>query len=152
MKLPAYAHALLKARRAGAHPPLVTVIYGNDWYAEPGTARLALKPGEALGRDWRCVAGLPVEFVNRSACLMFEEDDCEPLRVIGEIAIESAQIWMIEDGMRVSADTWAYMMRSHNGAACQWPAWWSEEIEKNHGQNRKRWISEAASYLARFAA
>ena len=52
MKLPAYAHSLLKVRRGGMHPPLVTVIYGNDWYAEPGTTRLALKPGEALARSY----------------------------------------------------------------------------------------------------
>ena len=52
MKLPAYAHSLLKVRRGGAHPPLVTVIYGNDWTADPGTTRLALKPGEALARSY----------------------------------------------------------------------------------------------------
>ena len=52
MKLPAYAHSLLKVRRGGMHPPLVTVIYGNDWYADPGTTRLALKPGEPLARSY----------------------------------------------------------------------------------------------------
>ena len=31
LKLPAYGKALLNARRLGEHPPVVHVIYGEEW-------------------------------------------------------------------------------------------------------------------------
>lgn len=150
MKLPAYGKRLLSARRGGLHPPEVTVVYGEDWDVPGAACRLAVKPGEALGLDWRCVAGLPVEFLNRSALALFEMDDGEPLRLIGEIARESAQIMVVEGAVRTFADDLAFLKRA--GKPPRWPAWWSEEIDKQHGQNRKRWIEEAAHYLARFCA
>ena len=148
MKLPAYAKTLLAARRAGSHPALVTVVYGEDWAVPGAECRLAVKPGEALGLDWRCVAGLPVELVNRSDVAMFEAQDGEPLRLAAEIARESAQVMVVEGGARVALDELAFAMRCVSGA--RWPAWWSEDVEKIHGQNRKRWIEEAAHYLSGF--
>src|SRR4051794_13037574 len=87
MKLPAYAKPLLAARRSGVHPASVTVIYGQDWHVAEGVTRLAVKPGEALGLDWYCVAGLPVRLVDRS-----QELPEELYFLIGEIASHAATL------------------------------------------------------------
>jgi hypothetical protein len=153
-KLPAYGNALLKARRAGMHPSVVTVVYGNDWNV-PGTSpRLAVQPGDALGRDWRCVAGLPVNFLNRdpSGRSVFDGAATEALQLVAELALDSAHIAIEEHGNRCQADVLAFLQRRWDGERMVWPAWWSEEIEKLHGRNRQRWISEAEAYLARLAA
>lgn len=151
MKLPAYGKQLLRSRRAGLHPAAVTVVYGEDWYVPKAEFRLAVKPGEALERDWTCVAGLPVEFINRSDDAMFVMKDGEGLRLVAEIAREAADVVIEEDGERMSAYALAFLKRGWTPRP-QWPAWWSEEIEKIHGQNYRRWLQETEAYLAQLAA
>lgn len=150
MKLPAYAKHLLRERRAGRHPSVVTVVYGEDWHVAGAEFRLAAKPGEAVGLDWACVAGLPVELVNRSDVAMLEANDAEPLRMVADIARDAAQIVIVEDAQRMLAHELAFLRRYFKAGT--WPAWWSEEIENIHGQNRRRWLEEAQTWLAQFAA
>lgn len=151
MKLPAYGKSLLQARRAGQHPPVVTVIYGLHWDSDGNVTKLAVKPGEALGRDWRCIAGLPIELEDR----FLDGEDTEQLRLAGEIAREAALVMMARGAAgRYPVHVHAFLSRRWNAAArlMEWPAWWSEEIEKLNGKNRKRWLEAAEAYLAKLAA
>jgi len=147
MKLPAYAKQLLRNRRAGMHPVSVTVTHGDDW-RDSGASRLAVRPGEALGRDWSCVAGLPVDLFSQSADLR----DAELLQLAGEIARHAATLTISAGGSHVLAHTWAFLCRHEERGRMHWPAWWSDEIERLNERNRQRWIAEAQSWLARFAA
>lgn len=153
-KRPAYANVLLDARRAGDHPSTVTVIYGNDWSVGPGVTRLAVKPGEALGLDWVCVAGLAVRVEIRTDDDIAEGRDCEALRLAAQIACETAAITIHEHGLEIELHVLANLCRALEGATGKfvWPSWWSEEIEKINGQNRKRWLDEATEQLARHCA
>lgn len=151
MKLPAYGKALLAARRSGHHPAVITVIYGEHWDVEADVVRVAVKPGEALGRDWRCVLGLPIEIEDRF--LNGEHD--EQLRLAGEIAHVGALVMMNGgSGGRYPVHVHAFLSRRWDKAArrMQWPHWWSEEIDQLNFRNRKLWLSEAEAYLAQLAA
>lgn len=152
MKLPAYAKPLLAERRLGRHPPSVLVIYGQDWSARPGSTRVAVKPREALGLKWHCVAGLLVELTDRALEGEDEPDadgNREFLYLAGEIAREAGQVNLLAPYAltpacplygpgRASASDYAALFRDEHA----WPAWWSEETENIHGQNRRRWLQE----------
>lgn len=149
MKRPAYAHALLAARRAGHHPDGVTVVYGGDWRVAAGVTRLAVKPGAALGLDWGCGAGLPVDIVDRRRGEDGGND--ELFRLAGEIARVAATVTIEADGWRCCAHEQAYLQRIL-ARPLAWPQWWSEEIDELNERNRRQWFREAEAYLAQFAA
>ena len=145
MKPPAYASPLLRLRRAGSHPASVVVVYGERWQLEDGVTRLAVKPGEALGLEWRCVAGLPVE-------IRAQGPDCDELwRLAGEVACEAAAVTIVQaDGARECADIAAFMERLY-ARPVAWPAWWSRDIDKINERNRQQWFREAEGWLAQCA-
>lgn len=148
---PAYANALIEARRSGLHPTDVVVVYGFPWQVEDGVCRLAVKPGEALDLDWSCVAGVDVEIWNRSraACVADRENvrklgdeviDCEMLRMAAQIARAAHDVSIVEGGRRYTISELAFAGR-HREAVTKmiaWPAWWCEETRKIHEQNKIR--------------
>ena len=73
-KLPAYGKTLLMQRRLGQHPETITVIYGDKWSGvKPprlGLRPLQYQPGLV---DWRVVAGVKVELIDRAEGLA----DCD---------------------------------------------------------------------------
>lgn len=157
MKLPAYGKRLLEQRRNGSHPTAVRVIYGDDWYVPEGVTRLAVKPGEALELDWRCVTGIPVELV----CQVDQKDPgptqlaLEVYHLAAQITQSAAHVTIIYPGEgRIDASDFAFVCRRWNATTrrVEWPVWWSEEIEKKHAENWQRWLADTAAYLARAAA
>ncbi len=163
MKLPAYAKPLLNLRRAGTHPASVLVLYGTDWSAPEGRARLAVKPGAALDLDWRCVAGLPVLLIDRSG--MELDDDSELFALGAQIAHEAAIVTLVTSEplvsgsprsgfYRIGISDYAFCSRTWDARAKRmaWPAWWTQELEQLHGQNRERWLAEIEAHSGRQAA
>jgi len=167
-KSPAYAKSILEARRSGRHPQLLHVVYGHDWDVPEGTRRVAVKPGAALGLDWRCAAAVGVQVLDRSRGAEDNYDaegNRELFFLLGEIAraaafvqVETPEALTASDRPagpgRCYADIYAFLSRKWDRGARRftWPAWWSEEIENTHAQNRKRWIAEAEQFLARCVA
>lgn len=166
LKLPAYGKALLAARRAGRHPAVVVVVYGQDWSVPGVWARLAVKPGAALGLDWRCVAGVGVQVLDRSTAAEDDYDaqgNREVFFLLGEIAryaacvaVETPEpLFAHQQGRgQAQAQVLAWCARtvkpgSHRMA---WPAWWSEDIDKINERNRRQWLTETERYLARLCA
>ncbi len=153
MKNPAYAKSLIERRRAGNHPEHVVVIYGNDWWIEEGVTRLALKPGEARGLSWTSVAGLPVRVLDRARDGEDEPDEHgtrELYYVLGEIAASAATLTVtsVRDGLKdCEVRMLARACRLSDLSNIRWPAWWSDDIERIHGQNTERWIAEIAQAL-----
>lgn len=166
-KLPAYGKALLNARRAGQHPISVMVIYGHKWFVDNNATRLAVKPEEAIGLDWLCIADVPVVIEDR----MDSDDGNVPeqnsalLRMAGEIAREAAQVTLktqrlipcecghITPGNH-RIDIVAFLCRqwSARERRMKWPAWWSEEIELSNEKNRRRWLSACVRHVERRSA
>lgn len=148
---PAYANALIEARRSGHHPASVVVVYGFPWKVGDGVCRLGVKPGEALDMEWACVAGVDVEIWNRSraACVADRDHvrkfgdeviDCEMLRMAAQIARAAHDVSIVEGDRRYTISELAFAGR-HREAVTKmiaWPAWWSEETQKKHEQNKLR--------------
>lgn len=164
MRQPAYAKHLVEQRRAGVHPPSVTVIYGNDWRVNDDVVRLAVKPGEARELKWSCVAGLPVQVIDRAAPAEDPPDEAgnrEVFFLLGEIAPFAARLELISPEPLTSADpargpgralapalAYSYRLTNVQGGRPQWPAWWSDGIEQAHDKNAQRWLTEIAHVLA----
>lgn len=142
-KRPAYANALLDARRAGDHPSTVMVIYGNDWAVGGGVTRLAVKPGEALGLDWGAVVGVRVDVVDRRRGA--DVDMTELYAMTGELAREAAHVAIVIDGVRHAAELLALAVRHELRGV--WPTWWTEETNQINERNRQRWTMEAEAHL-----
>ncbi|HJT63099.1 MAG TPA: hypothetical protein VJ797_15625 [Burkholderiales bacterium] len=156
LKLPAYGKALMNARRAGDHPLVVHVIYGEKWFEEPlclwqcaGAChpKLCLKPAEyAPGiYDFRCVTGLEVALFDQPAASVMPADKIFDL--IGEIGRWAADIHVHVEGDELppSASRLALCQRNfrhvndpeHNHG---WPRWWSAEIEQVNERRRQDWV------------
>lgn len=140
---PAYANALIEARRAGRHPSSVVVVYGFPWQVGDGVCCLGVKPGEALDIDWACVAGVDVEVWNRSRVSfwdVFEKGDGEILRLCADIACQAIDVRLADAGPSRSIAELAFLGRGLDEITRKmvWPAWWSEERQKIHEQNKLR--------------
>ena len=163
-KLPAFGKALLEARRAGRHPHFVVVVYGNDWYLKGIRARLAVKPGEALGRDWRVVSGVQVLVLDRSTAAedgYDAEGNRELFFLLGEISRYAAWVRFEtpeplttadpNDGPgRCDASDYAFLCRTWRASdrRFHWPAWWSDHIESAYKNNWHRWLAELEAHIA----
>lgn len=165
-KLPAYGKQLLAARRAGRHPAVVTVVYGQDWSVPGVWARLAVKPKAALGLDWHCVAGVGVQVLDRSTAAEDDYDEQgnrELFFLLGEIARHAAAVQVRtpeplfahqSGGGEAHADLLAFCARRWDPVARRmvWPAWWSDETDARHGRNFELWMAETMRYLKSISA
>jgi hypothetical protein len=171
LKMPAYAGALRKLRRAGNHPACVHLIYGHNWRAPtccflgrmfaPGLHfTVAVSPAEYEPGlfDFRAVLGLPVAVFDQVRAVdEFKDADArhavphgfgpfytmlgEVARCAAEVEVHSPQ-WAVPQ----SANDMAFAMRAGVGRADAernhgWPAWWSQEIEDLNAARRQQWIA-----------
>lgn len=154
MKLPAYGRALVDARRAGNHPERVAFVFGDDWRAPQ--PRLALRPDDyERGKyDLRPVAGVPVDLHQRS------EEHGKFLELAGELARWAAEVrlhvpYPLFIGQREAQPTivdvreLAWCSRELADGRSRWPAWWSEEIDRQYVQRREQHIAEQLAAAAR---
>ena len=157
-KLPAYGKALQLARRAGDHPLVVHLIYGDKWFEEPlcgwncaGAAhpKLALRPAEyeAALYDFRLVTGLQVALFDQAEASADPQNKVFDL--IGEIARWSADVCLhLSDDFSISAHVLAQIRRRYvdmNDASKNhgWPRWWSADTERANEQRRNTWLGAA---------
>jgi hypothetical protein len=147
MKLPAFGKSLLQARFQGGHPELIQVIYGDLWVpARDDAPLLAVKPQEfAPGiYDWRCVAGVAVEFHHRA-----QEPEDWARAAVGFVASELAE-WspcvelVFADGLHYDVAVLAFACRS----ARKWPTWWSERLEFDYGRRKEAYFTERLRRVA----
>lgn len=153
-RLPAFGRALLQQRRQGQHPQSITVIYGEDWRGvKPprlGLRPLQYQPGLV---DWRVVAGVKVELIDRAQGLA--DFDIEANRfgkfyaLIGELV--DAQAYVVvryPDGNRWAdqdADMLAYSCRWFR----RWPSWWSDERERMQQAAFHDYLSDMEAVIRR---
>ena len=165
LKLPAYGKALLNARRLGEHPPVVHVIYGEEWGRGERCGegcdgathpRLAVKPSEfqPWTIDWRVVTGcLVAVFDSREDCFnggkRFYEMVGEIGRFAGPVHIyrwqETGRAGGVSTtgyGLAFCASVVAAQVARANGA---WPGWWPIETERLNGERRERWFRLTAA-------
>lgn len=167
-KLPAYGKQLLEARRAGTHPAVIVVVFGEDWRVPGVWARLAVKAAEWSPEsiDWNVTRGVSVLILDRSSNADDPYDDtgarklffmaAEIARFAGFVTLEVPEpLFLGEEAgpSRVHVHEWAFCCRTWvpGQRRWTWPAWWSEEIEKINAANRQRWFAEAEAELERIA-
>lgn len=136
-KLPAYGRQLLQLRRCGEHPSAINVVYGERWrdVVWPKVCVLPAKyvPGTV---DWRVVAGVKAVVCDLAAGLAdfnVEGNRYGPLySLIGELVEIGAYVVVRfpENGKwsEETADALAYACRWNQ----QWPAWWSDVLDRRH--------------------
>jgi hypothetical protein len=159
-KLPAYGKQLLLARRAGQHPLVVHLVFGNRWRQAgactwpgcgPEHPLLALTPQDyAPGLfNFSVLTGLQVALFDQDAHGATKDG---PLHLLmGEVAQWSAEVEVISPAFeRVeAAHILAYQARDYRHFEDAeknhgWPCWWSAEIESVNGKRRQTWSAAAA--------
>jgi hypothetical protein len=157
-RLPAYGKTLLMQRRLGQHPETITVIYGDNWSGvKPprlGVRPLQYQPGLV---DWRVVAGVKVELIDRAEGLA--DCDVEANRfgkfysLIAELVDATAYVVVrFPDGERwgeKDADLLAYECRGFSSGRSCWPGWWSDDRERLQQAAFIDYLSDAELALRR---
>lgn len=176
--MPAWAKSLIALRMAGRHPMFVNVLVGNDWSRpreywdkvrfgsrklEPfsaGWRKVYGDPWVVLGSgmlvqrsfDVRCVAGCVVFLHHESLAASREPlDEAEPLFDLVKALGEQCACIYLEpaiDGC-VTASGLAGVLRL---GLYQWPRWWSDELDREHGRKQREWDRAFAAFSRAAAA
>lgn len=171
--VPAFGQRLMRRRFAGLHPLHVALTVGDDWSAfakEPFVddwAYLALRPRDVRRPeqiDFRCVAGAAVTVFDQvRAAGEIEAPVGNPheasrapfFDLLREIAawsgplefVTAAEIYanpISKPPYRVTAWRYAHDCKLADPARA-WPWWWSESLDKKHGQKISAWCAAARS-------
>lgn len=152
MKLPAHGRSLFDARSAGRHPDRAVVIYGDDWRYEGEHPHVAVKPGEYARHryDWRILAGLPVDVVDRSAYCRAESDQEQIIDGCWAFYWLAAEVARWACPVRLLVPEWGEASRlgldQIDAVALglkqgpQSPPWWPEEIKQDYGRRYEAWL------------
>lgn len=158
-KLPAYARALLEARRRGEHPEVVNLCYGDRWRAVSAPS-IAIDPKEyEPGKyDFHVLAGLKVVVVDQLAG-GFEIDETVSPPVFGKFfdllrEVAAFDTWIviewpqnIEPRHQDACDVaWTWRRRDPAAGKVVWPAWWSEEINEMQFRRARQCLREMANH------
>lgn len=182
LRPPAFSKGLLNVRRAGFHPLVVNVLYAAEWgpakryhqraavarerRVEPFSHRwrklagfpwLAVSPREYAAQvfDWRVLAGVMAQVLDPEGRAL---DDARPGRSFFDLVRELAGVAavFVESpalGTAMSARQLAYEWSTFSGwRRVAWPAWWSDELEREHDGRYERWRGDAERYYAQRAA
>lgn len=168
--LPAYGRRLMKLRFAGEHPLFVSLLLGENWWTpghEPftrNTAWLGMRPRDYVRgyMDFRCVAGASVTVFDLDGKAgEFETpigSPAQPFRnaffdLLADLAqlsgpllfVTPAEIYTHPPG-KSPCEVWA----SRYAFECKlsdpgrsWPWWWSESLDKLHGEKIDAWLTAA---------
>lgn len=142
--------AALKYVEKGLQP------YSPQWCALVGDPLLAIAPRDFKpgSHDLRCVAGAAVFLEAQKG----QGDEWEsPLYYLGgELSRWAAVVEIHALGGREMMGQVARAARAQiskdSGAAPRWPAWWSDELDKEHGAKFERWNEAAKQFIASHSA
>ncbi len=156
-KLPAYGKALLAERRAGRHPLLLRVVYGDDW-SVPGP-KICIKPADYQpGVFDLCVAaGLYVELHDRADGLADLDVDQRPpsfgpfFDLVRELVVAQACVEIRAACVTREAGELAFTLRWWDGQASrfQWPRWWDDELDARNHQRLQLCLSDLRQFTER---
>lgn len=155
LKLPAYGKQLLADRRAGKHPHIVTLIYGERWQ-DRARPLIAIKPEDyAPGKfDFRLVAGVCVHLIDQAG----GANDCdayvrppvygkfyELLRELGAVGAFVVVYFSGNPPMRPSTlEEISVVNRWYDreADAMRWPQWWSEDLQERQIRAHDGWLAD----------
>lgn len=138
-QLPAYGRDLRWARDLGHHPSRVWLLAGDDWGRRPTSTPTVCIQADAEPEvmDWRALAGVPVEIVDRGYGPLLELG-CEVARVAAPVTVHwiaGEDEWPTPRGRPISMDIAAMAVgaREPDGrGGYRWPRCWSEAREADY--------------------
>jgi hypothetical protein len=142
-KLPAYGKQLLADRRAGRHPSILRVVYGDDW-SVPGP-KVCIRPADYQPGvfDFSVAAGLYVELYDQADGLCDLDVHQRPpvfgafYDLVRELVEAQACVEIRAASVTREAGELAFTLRWWDAQARRfhWPRWWGDELAAG---NRRR--------------